>query len=388
MAQRKARNPPLLSTDIDVDHDNLCMPEAVRNVSLADNITIMSEEHYSPSPLTKSGRDTRDLGYLFQPQGYFPPPDLFYHLPVQQPALETGTDDTSFSTSLVDRSYQSSTTPESERRENLSQTVNDSLAWSELPMGEWQPDNPFGIPLNHCKWDTETEMEALAQDERVRLNEDGNPGPVLLAAVARPEHSEREPLYHMQLQAAQVDDVAMDKLTTSCQYYPPQTLSPATLGENTDHLTAETLPPLSHNQTTGSPYEAVLHSHREAQDQYLIQSKLSGMSYKEIKAKGQFKEAESTLRGRFRTLTKSKDQRVRKPQWQERDVQLLRQAVFELTHVSANEQVAVDGESAQNHSEASKIPWMKVAEYVALHGSYHFGNATCRRKWDEIKGAL
>lgn len=54
----------------------------------------------------------------------------------------------------------------------------------------------------------------------------------------------------------------------------------------------------------------------------LIEYKRRGLSYKDIKRMGNFREAESTLRGRFRTLTKSKDQRVRKPQWQERDVSL------------------------------------------------------------------
>ena len=59
---------------------------------------------------------------------------------------------------------------------------------------------------------------------------------------------------------------------------------------------------------------------RKALDDFLIKSKLSGMSYKEIKHKGNFKEAESTLRGRFRNLTKPKKSRVRKPSWSERDV--------------------------------------------------------------------
>ncbi|MCJ1254672.1 hypothetical protein MMC24_002487 [Lignoscripta atroalba] len=59
---------------------------------------------------------------------------------------------------------------------------------------------------------------------------------------------------------------------------------------------------------------------RNAKDEFLIRSKLSGMSYKDIKARGNFKEAESTLRGRFRTLTKRKEHRVRKPQWHETDV--------------------------------------------------------------------
>jgi hypothetical protein len=62
-------------------------------------------------------------------------------------------------------------------------------------------------------------------------------------------------------------------------------------------------------------------SHRsDARDAFLIECKRRGMSYKEIKKIGRFEEAESTLRGRFRTLTKRKDQRVRKPKWQPRDV--------------------------------------------------------------------
>lgn len=60
--------------------------------------------------------------------------------------------------------------------------------------------------------------------------------------------------------------------------------------------------------------------HGETRNAFLIECKRRGLSYKDIKRIGGFKEAESTLRGRFRTLTKSKDQRVRKPQWQPRDV--------------------------------------------------------------------
>ena len=58
-------------------------------------------------------------------------------------------------------------------------------------------------------------------------------------------------------------------------------------------------------------------------DEILVRLRLAGMSYKDIKVKGEFTEAESTLRGRFRTLTKRKDQRVRKPQWCEEDVSYL-----------------------------------------------------------------
>ena len=59
-----------------------------------------------------------------------------------------------------------------------------------------------------------------------------------------------------------------------------------------------------------------------SKDGFLIECKRSGMSYKEIKEKGHFEEAESTLRGRFRTLTKRKEYRVRKPGWKENDVGL------------------------------------------------------------------
>lgn len=59
---------------------------------------------------------------------------------------------------------------------------------------------------------------------------------------------------------------------------------------------------------------------RDAKNRFLVESKLSGMTYREIRLQGGFTEAESTLRGRFRTLTKSKSQRVRRPEWQDKDV--------------------------------------------------------------------
>jgi hypothetical protein len=70
----------------------------------------------------------------------------------------------------------------------------------------------------------------------------------------------------------------------------------------------------SHNST-----EQATH-HRDAKDDYLVKSKLAGMSYKDIRRQGNFSEAESTLRGRFRTLTKHKAARVRKPEWTDNDV--------------------------------------------------------------------
>ena len=59
---------------------------------------------------------------------------------------------------------------------------------------------------------------------------------------------------------------------------------------------------------------------RRAKDEFLIESKQKGMTYKQIRLAGGFTEAESTLRGRYRTLTKSREARVRKPEWSTRDV--------------------------------------------------------------------
>ncbi|KZF24983.1 hypothetical protein L228DRAFT_243742 [Xylona heveae TC161] len=71
---------------------------------------------------------------------------------------------------------------------------------------------------------------------------------------------------------------------------------------------------------TGQSKSTLLSS--AAKDEFLISCKLAGMSYKDIKRKGHYAEAESTLRGRFRTLTKPKLERVRKPIWKDHDVSI------------------------------------------------------------------
>lgn len=72
------------------------------------------------------------------------------------------------------------------------------------------------------------------------------------------------------------------------------------------------------------PYDKVHDTHvlkpTDIKNQFLLEGKHNGLSYKEIKKLYNFTEAESTLRGRFRTLTKSKSQRVRRPQWYAEDV--------------------------------------------------------------------
>ncbi|EGX94482.1 hypothetical protein CCM_02753 [Cordyceps militaris CM01] len=76
----------------------------------------------------------------------------------------------------------------------------------------------------------------------------------------------------------------------------------------------------SSSQPSRLPSPMISDHNKNAQNSFLIEARASGMSYKEIKAKGGFSEAESTLRGRHRMLTKEKESRVRKPEWTETDV--------------------------------------------------------------------
>ncbi|KAJ5520778.1 hypothetical protein N7463_001231 [Penicillium fimorum] len=128
--------------------------------------------------------------------------------------------------------------------------------------------------------------------------------------------------------------------------------------------------------------EAGLH-YSDERNTFLIDCKRRGLSYKDIKRVGGFKEAESTLRGRYRTLTKSKDQRVRKPKWQDKDIRLLCEAVS--IHAESYDAYNSITNISMNINEPPKVSWKKVAEHIwGNGGSYHFGNATCKKKWCEI----
>ncbi|KAI1143937.1 hypothetical protein F5Y05DRAFT_418119 [Hypoxylon sp. FL0543] len=125
------------------------------------------------------------------------------------------------------------------------------------------------------------------------------------------------------------------------------------------------------SSTHGRGNIKVVDGGRSAKDDFLVRSKLSGMTYREIRRKGNFTEAESTLRGRFRTLTKDKEARVRKPEWQDNDIRLLKRAVRKL--------------GRGDEIMSTKTPWGKIADYIVENGgSYHFGSATCHRKWKEL----
>ncbi|RWA12760.1 hypothetical protein EKO27_g2307, partial [Xylaria grammica] len=129
-------------------------------------------------------------------------------------------------------------------------------------------------------------------------------------------------------------------------------------------------PPVEVDDSVEAVTSSSADAERDAKNRFLVESKLAGMTYREIRRQGGFTEAESTLRGRFRTLTKNKEQRVRKPEWQDKDIRLLKKAVRKL---------------AKDDKSSARVPWKQVATYIYEHdGSYHFGNATCRKKWDEL----
>ncbi|KAL6363941.1 hypothetical protein LRP88_03372 [Fusarium phalaenopsidis] len=61
---------------------------------------------------------------------------------------------------------------------------------------------------------------------------------------------------------------------------------------------------------------------RASRDQYLIDRRADGFTYREIKEAGGYAEAEPILRGRWRTLTKEPEQRLRKPVWKQHDLEM------------------------------------------------------------------
>ncbi|OBT99644.1 hypothetical protein VE01_02091 [Pseudogymnoascus verrucosus] len=143
----------------------------------------------------------------------------------------------------------------------------------------------------------------------------------------------------------------------------------ATTSKETKASRPSPAPPLNPPAPTPHPQT------RSTKDAFLITSKRAGMSYRAIRQAGNFSEAESTLRGRYRTLTKQKEERVRKPEWTEGDVRLLREGV---------ERFSCGKGRGRGRG---KTPWKRVAEFIEGNGgSYRFGNATCRKMWDRLGG--
>lgn len=89
------------------------------------------------------------------------------------------------------------------------------------------------------------------------------------------------------------------------------------------HSSARRLEELEASNTRLGQREVPTLMHVPAERNYMLVCwRRAGLTYKEIKIRGNFREAESTLRGRYRALTKEKHQRLRAPVWERKDVGL------------------------------------------------------------------
>ncbi|KAF2856997.1 hypothetical protein T440DRAFT_512976 [Plenodomus tracheiphilus IPT5] len=133
-----------------------------------------------------------------------------------------------------------------------------------------------------------------------------------------------------------------------------------------------------------APRTSDVEAQRQHNDDILVQGKQDGMTYREIRKKmlGE-KPAESTLRGRYRSLTKARKDRVRKPQWHRCDIELLSSYVNrELERI---EKTLSNPRATSIDQKLIKVRWKEVADFIKGNGgSYHFGNSTCKRKWKEL----
>ncbi|KAF8428323.1 hypothetical protein EV426DRAFT_587354 [Tirmania nivea] len=120
---------------------------------------------------------------------------------------------------------------------------------------------------------------------------------------------------------------------------------------------------------------------RQDNNELLVKLRDQGVSYKEIKKRLNCPEAESTLRGRHRTLTKDKSQRVRKPVWTDNDIRILINCVTSLILSPQNNQVREERESSCKISAR----WKYISEEILrVGGSYKFGPGTCKKKYKEL----
>ena len=116
---------------------------------------------------------------------------------------------------------------------------------------------------------------------------------------------------------------------------------------------------------------------RNAKDDYLQEARRRGLSYKEIKRRGNFTEAESTLRGRIRILSKPKEMRVRKPQWQRSDVCLSFIPVLPLNILVFLSSPLTSSSSASSHLFLSNVhPLFPLTLIISFANSHRSSSST------------
>lgn len=123
---------------------------------------------------------------------------------------------------------------------------------------------------------------------------------------------------------------APDFLTAPRYVLPSQNLDLRRPNDGVSPSLDSTLEYPSPNSETISSYVAspAAMDDKQARDTFLILCRQNNMSYKEIKEQGGFDQSISTLRGRYRNLTKDKKDRVRKPKWTTKDVGTIGQCQY------------------------------------------------------------
>ncbi|KIW19977.1 hypothetical protein PV08_00552 [Exophiala spinifera] len=140
-----------------------------------------------------------------------------------------------------------------------------------------------------------------------------------------------------------------------------------------------------HTSTTSRQVGSRSGQRDTSKDDLLVHLKSQGMSYKQIKEIGGFSEAESTLRGRYRALTKPKEARLRRPEWGDREIELLFEGVAYCSNTDPLASSSLHNLDAISIGQfVNKVPWKQVAEYMEGKGTYRYGNATVKKKYLEI----
>ena len=144
---------------------------------------------------------------------------------------------------------------------------------------------------------------------------------------ARPHHNmpliEPHPVFRYQPNYLSDDDAQEAEQSPEANGEAPA------LSDTDDHQSPRSSNAADHN----SPVMGILHNQVD-KDGFLLSMRRRGISYREIKRRGRYREAESTLRGRYRVLTKDPSERVRKPEWTAHDVSQTSKSIHNLSDFS------------------------------------------------------
>lgn len=133
-------------------------------------------------------------------------------------------------------------------------------------------------------------------------------------------------------QVSQVSDAdeykAVDSIDAESLFAPPRYVLPSQNADPQDvshHIspsassTMEYASPAT-DSTSPPAISPPANDGQQTRDEFLIRCRQNNISYKDIKERGGFEQSVSTLRGRYRNLTKGKQDRLRKPKWTPKDV--------------------------------------------------------------------